>query len=137
MHHIGMLRSSSAYHFRRVLLDKISKCRSDIFCHQFNHNMSWSPSEHFCCIQNCASVVLSLFRGHHKVEEACEMYCRAANMFKMAKNWSGVISFPLLKISHLSNLTHLRRGGLCADVFWALNPQSTALVKSAQAKAWN
>ncbi|CAG01486.1 unnamed protein product [Tetraodon nigroviridis] len=26
--------------------------------------------------------------GHHKVEEACEMYCRAANMFKMAKNWS-------------------------------------------------
>uniref|UniRef100_A0AAX7VVK3 N-ethylmaleimide-sensitive factor attachment protein, beta b n=1 Tax=Astatotilapia calliptera TaxID=8154 RepID=A0AAX7VVK3_ASTCA len=27
--------------------------------------------------------------GHHKVEEACEMYCRAANMFKMAKNWSG------------------------------------------------
>uniref|UniRef100_A0A667ZJT6 NSF attachment protein beta n=1 Tax=Myripristis murdjan TaxID=586833 RepID=A0A667ZJT6_9TELE len=27
--------------------------------------------------------------GPHKVEEACEMYCRAANMFKMAKNWSG------------------------------------------------
>uniref|UniRef100_A0A8C5HZV9 Beta-soluble NSF attachment protein-like n=1 Tax=Gouania willdenowi TaxID=441366 RepID=A0A8C5HZV9_GOUWI len=26
--------------------------------------------------------------GNHKVEEACEMYCRAANMFKMAKNWS-------------------------------------------------
>ncbi|KAM6906572.1 N-ethylmaleimide-sensitive factor attachment protein, beta b isoform 2-T2 [Lycodopsis pacificus] len=26
--------------------------------------------------------------GPHKVEEACEMYCRAANMFKMAKNWS-------------------------------------------------
>uniref|UniRef100_A0A669DN23 N-ethylmaleimide-sensitive factor attachment protein, beta b n=1 Tax=Oreochromis niloticus TaxID=8128 RepID=A0A669DN23_ORENI len=23
------------------------------------------------------------------LEEACEMYCRAANMFKMAKNWSG------------------------------------------------
>uniref|UniRef100_A0A3Q2TPJ7 NSF attachment protein beta n=1 Tax=Fundulus heteroclitus TaxID=8078 RepID=A0A3Q2TPJ7_FUNHE len=29
--------------------------------------------------------------GHHKVEEACEMYCRAANMFKMAKNWSEAI----------------------------------------------
>lgn len=29
-------------------------------------------------------------RGPHKVEEACEMYCRAANMFKMAKNWSGI-----------------------------------------------
>ncbi|XP_064780866.1 beta-soluble NSF attachment protein isoform X1 [Oncorhynchus masou masou] len=26
--------------------------------------------------------------GPHKVEEACEMYCRAANMFKMAKNWT-------------------------------------------------
>ncbi|XP_035473547.1 N-ethylmaleimide-sensitive factor attachment protein, beta b isoform X1 [Scophthalmus maximus] len=26
--------------------------------------------------------------GPHKVEEACEMYCRAANMFKMTKNWS-------------------------------------------------
>lgn len=23
------------------------------------------------------------------MEEACEMYSRAANMFKMAKNWSG------------------------------------------------
>lgn len=33
----------------------------------------------FCC------------RGPHKVEEACEMYCRAANMFKMAKNWSGAL----------------------------------------------
>lgn len=32
------------------------------------------------------------FRGHHKVEEACEMYCRAANMFKMAKNWSGAMN---------------------------------------------
>lgn len=28
--------------------------------------------------------------GNHKVEEACEMYARAANMFKMAKNWSGM-----------------------------------------------
>ncbi|XP_012682189.1 N-ethylmaleimide-sensitive factor attachment protein, beta b [Clupea harengus] len=26
--------------------------------------------------------------GNHKIEEACEMYCRAANMFKMAKNWN-------------------------------------------------
>lgn len=24
------------------------------------------------------------------MEEACEMYTRAANMFKMAKNWSGM-----------------------------------------------
>ncbi|KFZ46129.1 Beta-soluble NSF attachment protein, partial [Antrostomus carolinensis] len=28
------------------------------------------------------------FRGNTKVEEACEMYTRAANMFKIAKNWS-------------------------------------------------
>lgn len=30
--------------------------------------------------------------SNHKIEEACEMYCRAANMFKMAKNWTG--EFP-------------------------------------------
>ncbi|KTG46574.1 hypothetical protein cypCar_00027605 [Cyprinus carpio] len=29
-----------------------------------------------------------MFGGNHKVEDACEMYARAANMFKMAKNWS-------------------------------------------------
>ena len=28
-------------------------------------------------------------RGSSKIEEACEIYARAANMFKMAKNWSG------------------------------------------------
>lgn len=28
-------------------------------------------------------------RGNTRVEEACEMYTRAANMFKIAKNWSG------------------------------------------------
>uniref|UniRef100_A0A8K9WZN7 N-ethylmaleimide-sensitive factor attachment protein, beta b n=1 Tax=Oncorhynchus mykiss TaxID=8022 RepID=A0A8K9WZN7_ONCMY len=39
----------------------------------------------------CRSVnpmYFSLYSGPHKVEEACEMYCRAANMFKMAKNWN-------------------------------------------------
>uniref|UniRef100_A0A8C6TVZ3 N-ethylmaleimide-sensitive factor attachment protein, beta b n=1 Tax=Neogobius melanostomus TaxID=47308 RepID=A0A8C6TVZ3_9GOBI len=29
--------------------------------------------------------------GSHKVEDACEMYCRSANMFKMAKNWNEAI----------------------------------------------
>ena len=48
----------------------------------------------------------ALARGHHKVEEACEMYCRAANMFKMAKNWSGAISSFLLKITNISISTH-------------------------------
>lgn len=42
------------------------------------------------------------------MEEACEMYCRAANMFKMAKNWSGAISSILLKITNISHSTHLR-----------------------------
>lgn len=28
-------------------------------------------------------------RGSSKMEEACDMYVRAANMFKMAKNWCG------------------------------------------------
>ncbi|XP_051981620.1 alpha-soluble NSF attachment protein-like [Xyrauchen texanus] len=30
----------------------------------------------------------SFLRSSSKVEEACDMYVRAANMFKMAKNWS-------------------------------------------------
>ncbi|GBN93904.1 hypothetical protein AVEN_15488-1, partial [Araneus ventricosus] len=29
-----------------------------------------------------------LFRSSSKTEEACEMYTKAANMFKMAKKWS-------------------------------------------------
>lgn len=29
-------------------------------------------------------------RGNTKLEEACEMYTKAANMFKIAKNWSGI-----------------------------------------------
>nr|XP_046245782.1 N-ethylmaleimide-sensitive factor attachment protein, alpha b isoform X2 [Scatophagus argus] len=30
----------------------------------------------------------ALFGGSSKMEEACDMYVRAANMYKMAKNWS-------------------------------------------------
>lgn len=30
-----------------------------------------------------------LYRGSSKMEEACDMYVRAANMYKMAKNWCG------------------------------------------------
>jgi hypothetical protein len=33
-------------------------------------------------------------RGSSKIEEACEIYARAANMFKMAKNWSGACPQP-------------------------------------------
>lgn len=35
--------------------------------------------------------ISSLFsRSSSKAEEACDMYSRAANMFKMAKNWRGI-----------------------------------------------
>ncbi|XP_048362106.1 beta-soluble NSF attachment protein-like [Sphaerodactylus townsendi] len=34
------------------------------------------------------SFLRGLFGGNTKLEEACEMYTRAANMFKIAKNWT-------------------------------------------------
>uniref|UniRef100_A0A3Q3LTR9 N-ethylmaleimide-sensitive factor attachment protein, beta b n=1 Tax=Mastacembelus armatus TaxID=205130 RepID=A0A3Q3LTR9_9TELE len=41
-------------------------------------------------VKSSGSLLGGMFGGgRHKVEEACEMYCRAANMFKIAKNWSG------------------------------------------------
>uniref|UniRef100_F7DE75 NSF attachment protein alpha n=2 Tax=Equus TaxID=9789 RepID=F7DE75_HORSE len=39
-------------------------------------------------VKNSQSFFSGLFGGSSKVEEACEIYARAANMFKMAKNWS-------------------------------------------------
>uniref|UniRef100_A0AAZ3RUX1 Beta-soluble NSF attachment protein n=1 Tax=Oncorhynchus tshawytscha TaxID=74940 RepID=A0AAZ3RUX1_ONCTS len=39
-------------------------------------------------VKTSGSFLGGMFGGPHKVEEACEMYCRAANMFKMAKNWN-------------------------------------------------
>uniref|UniRef100_A0A7N8WK51 N-ethylmaleimide-sensitive factor attachment protein, beta b n=1 Tax=Mastacembelus armatus TaxID=205130 RepID=A0A7N8WK51_9TELE len=43
-------------------------------------------------VKSSGSLLGGMFGGgRHKVEEACEMYCRAANMFKIAKNWSGAI----------------------------------------------
>uniref|UniRef100_A0AAR2KSC8 N-ethylmaleimide-sensitive factor attachment protein, beta b n=1 Tax=Pygocentrus nattereri TaxID=42514 RepID=A0AAR2KSC8_PYGNA len=39
-------------------------------------------------VKSSGSFLGGMFGGNHKVEEACEMYARAANMFKMAKNWS-------------------------------------------------
>lgn len=40
-------------------------------------------------IQIIFFIVIIISRGASKQEEACDMYARAANMFKMAKNWSG------------------------------------------------
>ncbi|KAJ8355536.1 hypothetical protein SKAU_G00183300 [Synaphobranchus kaupii] len=39
-------------------------------------------------VKSSGSFLGGMFGGNHKVEEACDMYARAANMFKMAKNWS-------------------------------------------------
>uniref|UniRef100_A0A8C1IT24 N-ethylmaleimide-sensitive factor attachment protein, beta b n=1 Tax=Cyprinus carpio TaxID=7962 RepID=A0A8C1IT24_CYPCA len=41
-------------------------------------------------VRSSGSFLGGMFGGNQKVEEACEMYARAANMFKMAKNWSGI-----------------------------------------------
>uniref|UniRef100_A0AAY5EJP7 N-ethylmaleimide-sensitive factor attachment protein, beta b n=1 Tax=Electrophorus electricus TaxID=8005 RepID=A0AAY5EJP7_ELEEL len=39
-------------------------------------------------VKSSGSFLGGMFGGNHKIEDACEMYARAANMFKMAKNWS-------------------------------------------------
>ncbi|XP_072490718.1 beta-soluble NSF attachment protein isoform X2 [Notamacropus eugenii] len=39
-------------------------------------------------VKSSHSFLRGLFGGNTRIEEACEMYTRAANMFKMAKNWS-------------------------------------------------
>ncbi|XP_029414104.1 alpha-soluble NSF attachment protein isoform X3 [Nannospalax galili] len=43
-------------------------------------------------VKNSQSFFSGLFGGSSKIEEACEMYARAANMFKMAKKWSEAIN---------------------------------------------
>ncbi|XP_038823758.1 beta-soluble NSF attachment protein-like isoform X2 [Salvelinus namaycush] len=44
-------------------------------------------------VKSSGSFLGGMFGGsHHKVEDACEMYARAANMFKMAKNWTEAIN---------------------------------------------
>nr|DBA20657.1 TPA: hypothetical protein GDO54_017417 [Pyxicephalus adspersus] len=39
-------------------------------------------------VKSSQSFFSGLFGGSSKVEEACDLYARAANMFKMVKNWS-------------------------------------------------
>ncbi|XP_059841349.1 beta-soluble NSF attachment protein isoform X2 [Hypanus sabinus] len=39
-------------------------------------------------VKSSHSFLGGLFGGNSRIEEACEMFARAANMFKMAKNWS-------------------------------------------------
>ncbi|TRY94922.1 hypothetical protein DNTS_023654 [Danionella cerebrum] len=39
-------------------------------------------------VKSSQSFFGSLFGGSSKMEDACDLYARAANMFKMAKNWS-------------------------------------------------
>uniref|UniRef100_W5NI80 N-ethylmaleimide-sensitive factor attachment protein, beta b n=1 Tax=Lepisosteus oculatus TaxID=7918 RepID=W5NI80_LEPOC len=40
-------------------------------------------------VKSSHSFLGGMFGGNSKIEEACDMYARAANMFKMAKNWNG------------------------------------------------
>ncbi|XP_062496540.1 alpha-soluble NSF attachment protein [Pezoporus occidentalis] len=39
-------------------------------------------------LRGSRSFLAGLFGGNSRIEEACDTYSRAANMFKMAKNWS-------------------------------------------------
>uniref|UniRef100_A0A674MTP7 N-ethylmaleimide-sensitive factor attachment protein, alpha b n=1 Tax=Takifugu rubripes TaxID=31033 RepID=A0A674MTP7_TAKRU len=43
----------------------------------------------------------ALFGGSSKMEEACDLYVRAANMYKMAKNWSAGNAFSEAARLHL------------------------------------
>jgi len=54
----------------------------------------------------CVRVRVCVSRGNHKVEDACEMYARAANMFKMAKNWSGRWHTHTQPHTHTRTQTH-------------------------------
>lgn len=44
---------------------------------------------------------LLLYRGSSKLEEACDLYVRAANSYKMAKNWCGKRISPNYLKKHL------------------------------------
>uniref|UniRef100_A0A8C9Q1U9 NSF attachment protein alpha n=1 Tax=Spermophilus dauricus TaxID=99837 RepID=A0A8C9Q1U9_SPEDA len=50
-------------------------------------------------VKNSQSFFSGLFGGSSKIEEACEIYARAANLFKMAKNWSARAHSCLLRPS--------------------------------------
>lgn len=39
--------------------------------------------------ESCLTKRVLSYRGSSKMEDACDMYVRAANMYKMAKNWCG------------------------------------------------
>ncbi|XP_075581526.1 alpha-soluble NSF attachment protein isoform X2 [Pelecanus crispus] len=43
-------------------------------------------------VRGSQSFFAGLFGGSSRIEEACDIYTRAANMFKMAKNWSEAIN---------------------------------------------
>uniref|UniRef100_A0A8C2C5A2 N-ethylmaleimide-sensitive factor attachment protein, alpha b n=1 Tax=Cyprinus carpio TaxID=7962 RepID=A0A8C2C5A2_CYPCA len=46
-------------------------------------------------VKSSQSFFGSLFGGSSKMEDACDLYGRAANMFKMAKNWSVKINIQI------------------------------------------
>ncbi|MGH0161495.1 UNVERIFIED_CONTAM: hypothetical protein FKN15_040992 [Acipenser sinensis] len=61
------------------------------------------------------SFFASMFGGSSKLEEACEMYIRAANMFKMAKNWSAKHHVSIAEI-YESELVDIDKASVCVCV---------------------
>uniref|UniRef100_A0A7N6C3K7 N-ethylmaleimide-sensitive factor attachment protein, alpha b n=1 Tax=Anabas testudineus TaxID=64144 RepID=A0A7N6C3K7_ANATE len=49
----------------------------------------------------------SLFGGSSKLEEACDMYVRAANMYKMAKNWCGKNNYYHIYLNKMCIFLHV------------------------------
>uniref|UniRef100_A0A8C5FH62 Beta-soluble NSF attachment protein n=1 Tax=Gadus morhua TaxID=8049 RepID=A0A8C5FH62_GADMO len=67
-------------------------------------------------VKSSGSFLGGMFGGNHKVEDACEMYARAANMFKMVKNWSGKTNTQTCTHSDLSAYREKFRERLCFPV---------------------
>uniref|UniRef100_A0A671XP86 N-ethylmaleimide-sensitive factor attachment protein, alpha b n=1 Tax=Sparus aurata TaxID=8175 RepID=A0A671XP86_SPAAU len=51
--------------------------------------------------ESCLTKCVLSYRSSSKLEEACDIYVRAANMFKMAKNWSAGNAFSQAALLHL------------------------------------
>uniref|UniRef100_A0A3Q2H8L9 NSF attachment protein beta n=2 Tax=Equus TaxID=9789 RepID=A0A3Q2H8L9_HORSE len=69
------------------------------------------------------SFLRGLFGGNTRIEEACEMYTRAANMFKMAKNWSVICLLQLQEMHFVwqpSSTCSFRANMILLPALWTL-----------------
>lgn len=53
----------------------------------------WPFLYYYIISMNAVVIKVLLYRGSSKIEDACDLYVRAANMYKMAKNWCGKKNF--------------------------------------------